>query len=74
MKRLIKLTVIVFSLAVLAPVLPPAEAGGHKVDIIHKGRLISVSMAGVASTLGTRGHVSRAPMPTTELRSLRLRD
>lgn len=52
MKRLIRLTLVVFSLAILAPVLPPAaEAGGHKVDIIHKGRLISVSMAAVPAHL-----------------------
>ena len=63
MKRLIRLTVIVFSLAVLTPVLPPAEAGGLKVDIIHKGRLISVSMAAVPAHLAHGDVLADVCMP-----------
>ena len=57
MKRLTILSIVLLGLSFLAPVLPPAEAGGFKVDIIHKGRLISVSMAAVPAHLA-HGDVS----------------
>lgn len=45
MKKLSTLFIVIFGLAVLTPVLPSAEAGGLKVKINHKGKIINVSVA-----------------------------
>ena len=51
MKRLIILTIVLLGLTFLAPVLSPADAKGLTVDIIHKGRLITVSIAALPAHL-----------------------
>ena len=45
MKRLNIISIIVFGLIVLAPALPPAEAKGRAITVIHNGRAISIGLA-----------------------------
>jgi len=63
MKRITILTIVIFGLAVLSPVQPPAEAEGLTVNIIHNGMTITVSILALPAHLAHGDTLVGDPCP-----------